>query len=306
MSLRAVVVAGVLLGSFVAVSAPHAVSLDSTGQLATAETTSLVGKRCTKPGATRADGPGRTVVCAKAKSGKHKGRFIWILLSGPSPTPSPSPTPATAPPPVAQLEGDFNGLTLRVTWAYPDRPPDFTNFVVTISKNDDSRQRQFTTISTKYSIGKNEIVSFFGEQPTDIKVTVRARNRSNVASDPTTIVVTERCLPPPKNPRLDAATLGYTVSWDPQEIEGLQTTAIYESPTLEGPYVIAYSTATSPAFVPAVNFTPRFVKVGNVSFTDKVCEQVPTTPRSVIPVNPVVIDVTPPGPIVSPTATFSP
>lgn len=303
---RAVVVASVLLGFFAAVSAPHVVSHGSTGQFAAAETTSLVGKRCTKPGATRGDGPGRTVVCAKSKSGKNKGRFIWILVSGPSPTPSPSPSPAAAPPPVTQLEGEFNGLTLRVTWTYPDRPSDFTNFVVTISKRDDSRQRQFAAISTEYSIGKNEIASFFGEQPTDIKVTVRAKNRSNVASDPTTIVVSEGCLPPPRNPRLAAAALGYTVSWDPQTIEGLQATAIYESPSLDGPYVLAYSTATSPAFVPSMNFAPRFIKVGNASFTDKVCEQVPTTPRSVIPINPVVIDVTPPAPIVSPTATFSP
>lgn len=285
MNLGAIGLAAVLFASATALGTTQASGLDASDQVETAAANSLVGKRCTKPGATRADGPGRTVVCAKAKSGKNKGKYIWVLVSGPTPTPSPSPSPSPAvkPPAVTQLEGTFNGLTLRVMWAYPDRSADFTNFVVTIAKRDDSSQRQFSTVRTEYSIGRTEIVSFFGQQPTEIKVTVQAVNRPNTRSDPTTIVVTEGCLPPPTNPLLEPATLGYTVSWDPQTIEGLQATVIYEASTPDGPFVFAYSATNSPVFVPSTNFTPRFVRVGNASYTDRVCEQVPTTPRSVTP-----------------------
>lgn len=308
MHLGAIVLAVVMFVSATALSTTHAASLGTPERVEADAAKSLVGKRCTKPGAIRADGPGRSVVCAKAKSGKNKGKLIWMLVLGPTPTPTPSPSPSPAVKPLAvtQLEGTFNGLRLRVTWTYPDRSADFTNFVVTISKKDDSSPAQFRTTNTEFSTGRTDLLSQFGEQPSEIKVTVQAKNRANISSDPTTIVVAEGCLPPPTNPRLEASTLGYTVSWDPQEIEGLQATMIYESSTPEGPYVFAYSTSTSPVFVPSTNFTPRFIKVGNASFTDKVCQQVPTTPRSVTPINPVAIDVTPPGPIVSPTASFSP
>ena len=55
-----------------------------------AQAASLVGKPCPKVGITKGDGPGRTVICARVKKGKHKGKLRWTLVTGPSPSPSPS------------------------------------------------------------------------------------------------------------------------------------------------------------------------------------------------------------------------
>ena len=56
---------------------------------APAQAASLVGKPCKKAGITRADGPGRTVICTKMKKGPKKGKLIWQLVKrDPTPTPS--------------------------------------------------------------------------------------------------------------------------------------------------------------------------------------------------------------------------
>lgn len=208
------------------------------------------------------------------------------------------------PPPVTNLQGFFDGRTLKVTWDYDNPPSDFNNFVVIISKTDDSGLRRFATLDKSFSITKNELVSFFGSQPTEIKVTVHAINRRGILSDPVTIIVTEGCLDAPTNVKLEAAVLGYIVSWDTLDTDAYQATAIYESDSENGEYVFVYSSSTSPIFVPSTNFTPRFIKIGHASFTDKVCELVATTPKSVIPINPIQIDTTPPGIVTNASATF--
>ena len=209
------------------------------------------------------------------------------------------------PPPVTNLQGTFDGRTLRVTWDYDNPPSDFNNFVVIISKTDDTGLRRFSTIDKSFSITKNELVSFFNSQPTDIKVTVHAINRRGILSDPVTIIVTEGCLDAPENATLEAAVLGYIVSWDKLDTDAYQATAIYESDSENGEYVFVYSSSTSPIFVPSTNFTPRFIKIGNASFTDKVCDLVATTPKSVTPINPIQIDTTPPGIVTNASATFN-
>jgi len=56
---------------------------------APAQAASLVGKPCKKAGMTKSDGPGRTVICKKAKQGKFKGKLVWQLQANPTPGPGP-------------------------------------------------------------------------------------------------------------------------------------------------------------------------------------------------------------------------
>lgn len=67
------------------------------------EAATLVGKPCSKLRATTGDGPGRTVVCVKATSGKNKGKRIWQLkkTTAPGPTSTPSPSSTAKPSPTA-------------------------------------------------------------------------------------------------------------------------------------------------------------------------------------------------------------
>ena len=66
---------------------------------APAQAASLVGKPCTKLGATQGDGPGRTIICTKMTKGKNKGKLIWQLQKGPNPGPGPGPNPGPGPGP---------------------------------------------------------------------------------------------------------------------------------------------------------------------------------------------------------------
>lgn len=208
------------------------------------------------------------------------------------------------PPLVTNLQGFFDGRTLRVTWDYDNPPSDFNNFIVIISKTDDSGLRRFSTLDKNFSITKNELVSFFGSQPTEIKVTVHAINRRGILSDPVTIIVTEGCLDAPTNVKLEAAVSGYIVSWDKVDNDGYQATIIYESDSENGTYIARTNTSTQPIFITSTSDSPVFVKIGHASFTSKVCELVPTTPKSVIPINPIQIDTTPPGVVTNASATF--
>jgi hypothetical protein len=61
---------------------------------APAQAASLVGKPCTKLGATQGDGPGRTIICTKMTKGKNKGKLIWQLQRNPGPGPGPGPGPS--------------------------------------------------------------------------------------------------------------------------------------------------------------------------------------------------------------------
>lgn len=60
---------------------------------APAQAATLVGKPCTKVGTMMGDGPGRTVICTKLRSGKKKGKLVWKLKKGGNPGPGPSPSP---------------------------------------------------------------------------------------------------------------------------------------------------------------------------------------------------------------------
>jgi hypothetical protein len=66
---------------------------------APAQAASLVGKPCTKLGATQSDGPGRTIICTKMTKGKNKGKLIWQLQRNPGPGPCPGPGPGPGPGP---------------------------------------------------------------------------------------------------------------------------------------------------------------------------------------------------------------
>lgn len=65
-----------------------------------ANAASLVNTPCKKAGATMGDGPGRTLVCAKAKKGKYKGKLVWQLMKSPGPGPGPTPDPGCTATPV--------------------------------------------------------------------------------------------------------------------------------------------------------------------------------------------------------------
>lgn len=68
-----------------------------TSSMSSAWADTLVGKPCTTVGATTGDGPGRTVVCAKATKGKNKGKLVWRLMKAPNPGPGPGPGPTPGP-----------------------------------------------------------------------------------------------------------------------------------------------------------------------------------------------------------------
>lgn len=61
---------------------------------APAQAASLEGKPCKKAGATRPDGPGRTLVCTKITKGPKKGKLVWKLAKSPAPPPTPSGIPS--------------------------------------------------------------------------------------------------------------------------------------------------------------------------------------------------------------------
>lgn len=209
------------------------------------------------------------------------------------------------PPPVTNLQAVWDGFKLRSTWDYETPPRDFNNFIFAISNTDESLKRKYGTVDTSFSLDKQNVLPFITPITLEVKVTVWAKNNRGMLSDPVSITVTESCLPPVNNPKLEAAVLGYIVSWDQPEEEAYQATLIYESDSENGEYQFAYSSYTSPIFVPSTNFTPRFIKVGNASFTGKVCDLVATTPKSVTPINPVSIDTTAPGIVTNASATFN-
>lgn len=66
-----------------------------------AQAASLVGKPCSRAGATMNEGPNRTLVCTKVTKGKNKGKLIWKLAK----PPTPPPTPAGSIPAVIQSWG---------------------------------------------------------------------------------------------------------------------------------------------------------------------------------------------------------
>jgi len=74
---------------FVTASVPIALAVGLGAALlaSPAQAATLVGKPCTKAGATQGDGPGRTVTCVKVTTGKNKGKLVWELIQGPNPGP---------------------------------------------------------------------------------------------------------------------------------------------------------------------------------------------------------------------------
>lgn len=209
------------------------------------------------------------------------------------------------PSPVTNLNAIWDGRLLTAKWDYNNPPSDFSYFKVVVGNEDDSLVFPASTIDNFFKFTRTDLLSLFVTGiPSTIKITVYAVNKRSIMSDPTSTTVQESCLDAPTGAKLEAAVLGYIVSWDKIDSEAYQTTTIYESDSENGEYTFAYTSSTSPIFVPSINFTPRFIKIGHTTFNDKTCNLVATTPKSVTPINPVQIDTTPPSPVTNASAVF--
>ena len=207
--------------------------------------------------------------------------------------------------PVINLQGKWDGRYVTASWEYPNPPSNFRAFDVEISNLDETITYNLSTINKEISINKNSFLGVFTSGlPSSLKITVIVRNQVSASSLPTTITIQETVLPTPTNATLTAVPLGYKVAWDAIDDLAYQTTRIYEADSENGTYVFIYTSSTSPVFVPSVNFTPRFVKIAHVNFNDSDSPLAATTPKSVIPINPNQIDITPPGAVTNASAVF--
>jgi len=201
----------------------------------------------------------------------------------------------TSPPAPYNLQGDFNGSTLNLTWEYGEFPKDFSGFIVTLSNLDESISTQFDVSRNKsFSLSYPQILAVWGATLPSIVVSVFARDNSGNASESISETFIAQALADPTNVTLQAAGAGYIVSWDiPTELS-YDGTNIYESDSEGGTYTRVYSSTSAPTFVASTNYTPRYVKVAHFAIGGIETNLVASTPKSVTPINPNVIDEDPP------------
>lgn len=202
-----------------------------------------------------------------------------------------------APPNVTNLDADFKGSTLVITWdgSAARAEKDFKEFRIKITSPDHPGvSRNFYDKDDKFNFNEDLNRKLFGTFEGTIQVTVYSRDRSDNESSGVSITAYAEIPEDPTNVRLTAAAFGYNVSWDLPTFKNYDYTRIYESSSQSGTYNVVRTERGASAFVSKNNFTPAWIKVSHVNKAGAESNLVASIPPSIIPLDPGEVDVTPP------------
>lgn len=203
-----------------------------------------------------------------------------------------------APPNVTNLDADFKGNTLVVTWdgSAARAEKDFKEFRVRISSPDHPGvSRNFFDKDDKFNFNQDLNRKLFGSFEGTINVTVFSRDNSGNESSGVSITAFAEIPEDPTNVKLSASTLGYVVSWDLPTFKNYDYTRVYESSTESGTYTVIRTERGTSTYVPKNVIAPVWVKVSHVNRAGAESNLVASVPPSITPIDPVPTDVNPPN-----------
>ena len=203
-----------------------------------------------------------------------------------------------APPNVSNLDADFKGSALIVTWNGSDarEEKDFKEFRIKISSPDHPGIiKNFYSKDDKFNFNEDLNRKVFGSFEGTINVTVYSRDTSDNESSGVSVSAFADVPEDPTNVKLSAAVLGYNVSWDLPTFKNYDYTKIYQSTSESGTYSVVRNERGSSTYVPRNNLSEIWVKVSHVNKAGAESNLVVSVPPSITPIDPVPTDVTPPA-----------
>lgn len=203
-----------------------------------------------------------------------------------------------APPNVSNLDADFKGSALIVTWNGSDarEEKDFKEFRIKISSPDHPGIiKNFYSKDDKFNFNEDLNRKVFGSFEGTINVTVYSRDTSDNESSGVSVSAFADVPEDPTNVKLSAAVLGYNVSWDLPTFKNYDYTKIYQSTSESGTYSVVRNERGSSTYVPRNNLSEIWVKVSHVNKAGAESNLVASVPPSITPIDPVPTDVTPPA-----------
>jgi hypothetical protein len=223
------------------------------------------------------------------KDKKVVGESPWIILK--------TGGKSVAPPNVTNLTANFEGTTLVIRWngSAARAEKDFKEFRIKISSPNQTEEGNFFDKDNKFNFNRDLNRTLFGQFEGSINITVYSRDTSDNESSGVSISASSQVPVDPTNVKLTAATLGYNVSWDFPTFSNYYETRIYQSSTQNGTYALVGTAYGSGTFISYSTFSEVWVKVSHVNIARIESNLVASTPPSVIPIDPVPTDVTPPS-----------
>ena len=203
-----------------------------------------------------------------------------------------------APPNVSNLDADFKGSALIVTWNGSDarEEKDFKEFRIKISSPDHPGIiKNFYSKDDKFNFNEDLNRKVFGSFEGTINVTVYSRDTSDNESSGVSVSAFADVPEDPTNVKLSAAVLGYNVSWELPTFKNYDYTKIYQSTSESGTYSVVRNERGSSTYVPRNNLSEIWVKVSHVNKAGAESNLVASVPPSITPIDPVPTDVTPPA-----------
>lgn len=203
-----------------------------------------------------------------------------------------------APPNVSNLDADFKGSALIVTWngSAAREEKDFKEFRIKISSPDHPGIiKNFYSKDDKFNFNEDLNRKVFGSFEGTINVTVYSRDTSDNESSGVSVSAFADVPEDPTNVKLSAAVLGYNVSWDLPTFKNYDYTKIYQSTSESGTYSVVRNERGSSTYVPRNNLSEIWVKVSHVNKAGAESNLVASVPPSITPIDPVPTDVTPPA-----------
>ncbi len=203
-----------------------------------------------------------------------------------------------APPNVSDLDADFKGSTLVVTWngSAARAEKDFKEFRIRVTSPDHPGvSRNFYDKDDKFNFNEDLNRKLFGSFEGTINITVYSRDTSDNESSGVSITAYADVPEDPTNVKLSAAVLGYNVSWDLPTFKNYDYTKIYESSSENGTYSVVKTERGSSTYVAKNNLSTVWVKVSHVNKAGAESNLVASVPPSITPIDPVPTDVTPPA-----------
>ena len=203
-----------------------------------------------------------------------------------------------APPNVTNLNANFTGSTLVITWngSSARTEKDFKNFRIRISSPDHPGiTKDFFNDNNRFTLDEDENRNIFTSFEGTINVTVYSRDTSDNESSGVSITASAEVPEDPTNVKLSASTLGYVVSWDLPTFKNYDYTKVYESTSETGTYAVVRTERGSSTYVPKSTIATFWVKVSHVNKAGSESNLVASVPPSITPIDPVSTDVTPPA-----------
>jgi hypothetical protein len=202
-----------------------------------------------------------------------------------------------APPNVSNLNANFTGSALVVTWdgSAARAESDFKNFRIRISSPNQTEIKNFYNESNRFGLNEDENRDLFGTFEGTINITIYSRDSSGNESSGVSITANADVPSDPTNVKLSAAVLGYNVSWDLPTFKNYDYTRIYESSSESGTYTVVRNERGASTYVPKSSLSTVWVKVSHVNKAGAESNLVASVPPSITPIDPVPTDVTPPA-----------